>query len=61
MGNKGTYIVEIDIDAAVVCKHKVADRIGALYGLGVVFERIEEPRVFCCYELARPEICPKLY
>lgn len=41
----GAYIVEINVDAAVVVQDKVANGIGALDGVGVGVEGLEEPQV----------------
>lgn len=39
-------VVEVDVHAAVGREDEVADRVGALDGVGVVFKGLEEPGVF---------------
>lgn len=51
-GGRGTYIIEVDVDAAEVGENEVADGVRALDGLGVVVEGVQEPGVFGGYELA---------
>jgi hypothetical protein len=46
------HIVQIDIDAAKMGQHKIADGVGPLNGLRIVVEGVEEPGVFGCDQLA---------
>lgn len=48
-GCRGTYIVEVDVDTAVVGENEVADGVCALDGLGVVVECVQKPGVFGGY------------
>jgi hypothetical protein len=59
VGN-AAYVVEINVDSAKVVQDKVADRVGALDGVGVAVERLEEPGVLVGDELARLLVGPEL-
>jgi hypothetical protein len=57
VGEKGVEaavasVVQVDVDAAKVVQHKVSDRVGALDGVRVAIERLEEPRVLAGNKLA---------
>lgn len=56
-----TYIVQINVNASKVVQHKVSNRIGALNGIWVAVERLEEPRVLVGDELAGLLIGPELF
>ena len=51
--------VEVDVYPAIVVQDEVADNIGALDGVGVSVERLEEPGVLLGDELARSGVCPE--
>ena len=57
---QSTYIVQVNVDAAEVVQHKVADRVGEMDGVGIAVERLEEPRVLVGNELARLLVGPEL-
>ena len=50
--------VEVQINAAVMVKDKEADSIRPLDCIGVGVERVEEPTVILCNELAGTGVCP---
>lgn len=52
--------VEVEVDAAVVVQHEVADGVGALDVVLVAVEGGEEPGVFVGDERARGLVCPEL-
>lgn len=51
-GGGGTHVVQVDIDAAEVGQHKVANGVGPLDGLGVIVKRVQKPGVFGGDQLA---------
>lgn len=53
-----TYIVEVDVGAAVVGEDEVADGVGALDGVAVVLEGVEEPGILRGDEVFRALIRP---
>ena len=53
-----TYVVQINVDAAVMGKYEIPDGVRALNGLTVIVERAQEPRVFGCDELAGFDVGP---
>ncbi len=48
----GTYVVEVDVDAAEAGEDEIPNGVCALDGLGVVVKGREEPGVFRCDQLA---------
>jgi len=50
--------VEVHVDATVVMKDEVANRIRPLDSIGVRIKRVEEPTVILCNELAGTGVCP---
>lgn len=65
VGEKGVKaaiasIIQVNVDSAKVVEHKVANRIGALDGVGVAVEGLEKPWVFGGNELARLLVGPQL-
>lgn len=46
------YVVEVDVGAAVVGEHEVSDHVGALDGVGVAVEGLEEEGVLLFDEVA---------
>jgi hypothetical protein len=55
-----THVVQVNVDAAKVVKHKVADGIGALDRVGIAVKGLEEPWVLGSNELARLLVSPQL-
>lgn len=53
-------IVQVNIRAAEVGEHEVADRVGALDGIFVVIKGVQEPRVFLLDKVARFLVGPEL-
>ena len=53
-----TYVVEINVGSTVVGKHEVPNGVGALDGVVVAIEGVQEPRVFCSNKVARFLVCP---
>jgi hypothetical protein len=60
MLNRGTYIVEINVDATKVVEHKISYGIGALNGIGICVERLQEPGILSSNEFACFLISPEL-
>ena len=60
-GRDATYIVQIEVCPAKMGQNKVADGVGALYGVGVVVERLNEPGILGRYKLAGRDIGPELH
>lgn len=59
LGAKGcTHVVQINVDAAKVVKHKVPNGISALDGVGVAVKSLKEPRVLGSNEFARLLVSP---
>ena len=50
--DRTTYIVKIDIYPAIVREYKISNGVCPLYGLGVIVEGAQEPRIFGSNELA---------
>ena len=57
---RDAYIVEIDVDSAVVSEDKVSDSVCALDRLRIIVKSVEEPWVLCSYKLSRLVVCPEL-
>ena len=55
-----THVVKIDIDASVVCKDKVSNRVCPLDGMRVIVKGAQKPWILGSYELARFGIGPHL-
>ena len=55
-----SYVVEVDVYAAVMSKDKVSDRIRALNRVGIVVKGIQKPGVLGCDEFTRILIGPEL-
>ena len=55
-----TYVIEINVDTAEMCKHKVSDGICSLDRVRITDEGIEKPRVFRSYESERFFVGPHL-
>ena len=54
-----TAVVEVDVDAAIVREHEIADTVGTLNRVWVGFECRCEPGVFFFYECQRGGVCPE--
>lgn len=52
--------IQVDVDTAIVVQHKVANGVGTLDRVLVMFKRIEEPWVMGSNEFARGGVCPEL-
>lgn len=55
-----TYIVEINVGSTVVGEHEVPNGVGALDGVVVAIEGVQEPWVLGRNKVARLFICPEL-
>jgi hypothetical protein len=60
-GIRSTYIVQIKVNSSKVMKHEVTNGIGALDGVRVAVEGLEEPRVFSSDKLSRLLVRPQLH
>lgn len=55
-----THIIQIEIDTAVMSKHKVTDGVRSLNRVLVAIECVQKPWIFLCNEISRLFICPQL-
>ena len=57
---KRAYVVEVNVSAAIVLQHEIADRVSALDRVPVAGEGFQKPGVFFGDESMRFRIRPKL-
>lgn len=55
-----TYVVKVNVGSTIVGQDKVTDRVGALNGVFVAIERVQEPGVFFGDKVTRFLVGPEL-